>query len=239
MTLDVSLASDLSVFDEMKVYKLIPPSNDIVSFEGKYRIGLTGSHRTGKSSLAKMLAELIEVPYLDMAIGKNAVWNIFNSHDNVTFAERLVIQKRLLADVEQVLKDQKKNESFVSDRTPVDLLSYLLCNIDSTTSELFDEEVEEFIAKCRILTLKYFDMIFVVQPGILFEKNEGKNGKVYNSIAYQESLTNSCIGFLHRLIYSPTYRGRMLFRVIPSDLIFLDDRVQWMLMELNASSGSA
>jgi hypothetical protein len=201
-------------------------------------IAFVGSHRVGKTTLAKKLSEVAEIPFIDLAVSENSVWNIFDPHANVTFAERIVLQKCILQDMEAKLKQVDKGKSYITDRSPIDVIAYLLCNIDSTTSQLFDEEVNTFIVNCQSLALEYFNYFFVVQPGIVFEKEVKKDGKVYNSRAYQEALTNCVIGQLHRLLnvfnLFSCGQGDIEFKVVPSSALFTQDRVKWVMNQINA-----
>lgn len=185
-------------------------------------IGLSGSHRSGKTSLAEELSKKLCMPFIRANVGNNPVWDIVDFRDTISFAERIEVQERILSDFILLLesKNGDKFDSFIVDRTPIDILSYLLCNIDSTTSQLFDDRVRIFIEKCLNVTTEYFTSIFVVQPGIPFEKIPSKNGKIYNSRTYQEVLTSVIVGQF--------YRSSIPFNLIPRSILSLQERVDWV-----------
>ena len=196
-------------------------------------IGFAGAHRTGKSTLAERVANELDYVYLPVNVANDSVWDSFNPHEYFTFAERIEVQERLLNAMEIVLyKKTDDNNSYITDRTPIDILAYLLSNIDQTTSELYDSKVEHLIWRCHQITLLYFSDVFVVQPSIPFEKIPGKNNKVYNSRTYQLVLTSNIIGQLSILTANNSDRRDWNFYIIPTSKSSLKDRIEFCIQLL-------
>lgn len=127
------------------------------------KVGLAGAHRVGKTTLAKDIGTL---PYL-----KTDVAGIFASRgiaptSKLSFVERMDIQWRLL---EHLRQRYETKASFVTDRTPLDLIAYTLAEVtDEVAESMTIEQVNDltsYIDEC-LITLLEFDRIFVVRPGI-------------------------------------------------------------------------
>lgn len=197
-----------------------------------FKILLSGSHRTGKTTLAKVLSEKLGITYLDINVSK-----VFNdcsleSSIHLTFGERIEVQKRIAERFENMLiKASKDNTQFVCDRSPLDLIGYLLANIDSTTSSLFDRQVKDLILSC-VDMVKFFTTHVVHVPlAIDFAEEYGKSGKVYNSLAYRESVNKIILGT--SLEYKDDfdlYERKMIY--IPKTCVDLLDRVNFIVSNL-------
>lgn len=188
------------------------------------RIALCGAHRTGKTITASRLADDLGIPFISANVSKCSIWTSFTPSDNMTFAERFEVQDIILAEYTQhIQRSGLGNTDYIMDRSPMDILGYLLCNIDHTTSVLFDRRLEEFIEKCITLSREYFDGFVMIQPGINFVVEPGKDNKVYNSRVYQEALTCSIMGALYRF-YHKLGDDKMLI-MIPESSRTIDDRI--------------
>lgn len=217
---------EFSLDERKRMNELINKSMSV--FKDNVFIGFSGAHRTGKTTLAKEFADRMRLPFLETNIANVSIWEIFNPHDYLTFAERIEVQGHILETIQSIFKEKRNSKSLiVTDRTPIDVLAYLFANIDQTTSQLFDSRVSSFIKSCQILTMKYFSKIFVIQPAISFEKLPNKNGKVYNSFAYQVALTHNILGALTILKQESAENDSWNFHLIPQDIISLPKRVDF------------
>lgn len=195
------------------------------------KIGFSGAHRTGKTITAIEVAKHFNIEYINARIGTSTIWSSIKPSDAMTFAERIQIQEILLDEFETILQRNNGKDSFVIDRTPVDILAYLLTNIDHTTSNIFDSRTSKMIERCIDLSAFFFTHCVVIPPGIPFVSDANKNGKVYNSKSYQESLTNMIVGIYMRYFENIFLRRPQPFGQlvrVPEDMLDLRDRVQFI-----------
>lgn len=196
-------------------------------------VGFSGAHRTGKTVTAMKVADTIGIPYIKASVSSSDVWTTIRPSDTMTFGERMQIQEILLYEMEGLLnRIVSNNNAFVIDRTPIDVLAYLLTNIDSTTSSIFDSRGKEFIDKCIDLSAKFFSYFVVIPPGIPFVGDTNKNGKTYNSKIYLESLTDVIIGAYCRYFERLSSSIQKTLIVVPDRLTKLEDRVDFITISI-------
>lgn len=160
------------------------------------RIGLCGSHRTGKTTLAQKLAEYHQLKFVE-----SSVTEVFKQHSahhtplkpdtKMDFEARLWIQQRILEAAEQWWHHAP--EDFVTDRTPLDFMAYTLCDVQGATQVNFNE-LNEYLDRCFTVTNQVFSHIVVVQPGIPLVYAEGKAAL---NQAYIEHLNTVILGLCH------------------------------------------
>lgn len=194
-----------------------------------YRIGISGAHRTGKTTLAKELAEAFEIPYIDVGVRNSDVWKVYSPDQNVSFIEREYIQTMLLSELGQKFMNLDEDESFVMDRTPIDYAAYLLAGVDSTTNVLLDSRIEHFIDCCVDMTTDEYTHIIVVQPGIEYEIQPGKAGNMFQTRTYQETLTSLIIGSYARWFIDTENVDILVLPEAPTDLKYrVIESLKWL-----------
>lgn len=129
-------------------------------------IGLIGSHRCGKTTLAKAYAEKHKIPAcLTTASGVFKQLG-YDPQENYPLVVRLEIQDAILRSFE-LQYGAMSERAFIADRTPIDLMAYTLADI---TRERQTDEVEMWLERymndCFDLCNKFFSTLIVVQPGI-------------------------------------------------------------------------
>ncbi len=146
------------------------------------KLGLCGAHRTGKTTLAKELAKVLELPFV--ATDSGAVFKQYGlkADDNIDIATRILIQDAILDAGEQCWKEA--GEYFITDRTPMDMLAYTLADIQGDTTCNI-HLLEQYSHRCFHLCEQYFTKLSIVQPGIPLVYEEGKAAL---NIAYIEHL---------------------------------------------------
>lgn len=87
------------------------------------RIGIIGAHCVGKTTLAKLLAERYNLPFIEEHARKAAMDLGIQDMEHVPVDKALILQKNVLA---AQMSDERKHwdTGFVSDRTALDNLSY-------------------------------------------------------------------------------------------------------------------
>ena len=137
-----------------------------------FKMGLTGTHRTGKTTLAKHVAERLEIPFV--ATNASEVFKEFavKPSEPITPLLRLEIQKEILA---QSVYSWENHSAFVTDRTPIDFISYLLMDYDpSIMSDDLEEQYGEYIDRCFEYANQQFSSIVIVPQGLPVQREEWK-----------------------------------------------------------------
>jgi hypothetical protein len=180
-------------------------------------IGLCGAHRTGKTTLAEALSIQVKKPFV-----KTITSEIFRQYGldpahPLDFRKRLEIQKQILISYAEIWASQQ--QSFITDRTPVDLMAYTLADVQGSTEVNFPE-LERYMEQCFEVTNKYFNVLIVLQPGIELIPAEGKAAL---NQAYIEHLNSLVLGLCH------DERLKSSIVCIKREVIDLDDRIKKVL----------
>ncbi len=135
------------------------------------RIGLCGSHRTGKTTLAEAISKKTRIPFI-----KTSTSAVFEQHglhpaQPLSFKTRLWIQHRIIEAAVEVWQAEKG--SFITDRTPIDFMAYTLADIQGTTEVDF-AELETYLEHCFEVTNQFFTTLTVLQPAIPLVHEQGK-----------------------------------------------------------------
>jgi hypothetical protein len=133
-------------------------------------IGLCGAHRTGKTSLAQAFSNHSGVPFLQTSA--SAIFSMMGYDPKADYPIdiRLHIQRELLIYLRGTY-DKWKGQTFITDRTPLDLAAYLLADV---TRENVCDGIVEYVEDCLELTNRTFGTIFIIQPGIPLVEEQGK-----------------------------------------------------------------
>lgn len=151
-------------------------------------LGLCGAHRTGKTTLAKVLSSRTGKPFV-----RTSTSAVFQEHGidpalPMDFKTRLSIQQQILISYEELWQTLK--EPFITDRTPIDLMAYTLADIQGSTQVNF-AELERYMGRCYEVTNKTFNALVVLQPGIELAPAQGKAAL---NRAYIEHLNSLILG---------------------------------------------
>lgn len=180
-------------------------------------IGLCGSHRTGKTTLAMALAERS-----GKAVLKTQTSAVFAAHgldpaQVMDFETRLWIQGHILADAQNLWENQ--SQAFIADRTPLDMLAYTLADIQGAT-EVDHTALQAYSARCFALSNQFFPHIVILPPAIPLMHEAGKAAL---NPAYIEHLHCVMLGLAHEEYLT----SRVL--VMPRAVLGLDARVAQVL----------
>jgi hypothetical protein len=154
-------------------------------------IGLVGSHRCGKTSLARQYALKHGIPFLETSV--SAIWRELGYDPSALydFETRLTIQERILERVDAKFAEFSGRE-FITDRTPLDMAAYLIGDaIGDRVPDSCQERVKKYVADCFEATNRRFGVVILIQPGIPLVKEEGKAAM---NEAYIEHLNSLMLG---------------------------------------------
>jgi hypothetical protein len=185
-----------------------------------FKIGLCGSHRTGKTTLAKTLANNLNLPFLATNTTQVFQQHGLNPADPLDFKTRLQIQHHILDKAYELW--QTTNKAFITDRTPLDFMAYTLADIQGNTPIDF-AELETYLTRCFTTTNQIFNQLIVLQPAIPLVYEPGKAAL---NRSYMEHLNLLIKGLSHdEQLHCPVL-------IINRSLVKLDARVQKILESL-------
>lgn len=154
-------------------------------------ITLAGSHRTGKTTLARAYAQkhgLIFVETSGSAVFRELGLDPAKTYD---FPTRLTVQERIL-DVFDEIYAKHVTDNSITDRSPLDMMAYTLAEaVGETVGASEQVRLKAYMAKCFEVINKRFSTIIVVQPGIDLVIEEGKAAL---NDAYIEHLNGLVLG---------------------------------------------
>lgn len=141
-------------------------------------IGLTGPNGTGKTTLANAFAKERGIPCVETSASAVFKRMGLDPKADYPFEMRLAIQEMLLGVFCQQYKTAAaKSSLFVTDRTPIDLASYLLADVQRETvfgNDNANQATIRYVDSCLAAATHYFSVIVLVQPGIQLAEREGK-----------------------------------------------------------------
>jgi nicotinamide riboside kinase len=189
------------------------------------RIGLTGAHRTGKSTLAKALAEQLGVPFVTSSAGAIAKkWGFDLDKDSRMDPHAIEMQHDILDDQRLSFHE---HADFVSDRTPLDAAAYLFADIQAGSGDaVLQEQALIYRDQALRITERSFDVVILVPPAISFEPVDGKPGA---NLAYQEHHHLLCRGLQAELT-------GVITGYIERDNLDLNDRIEACITFIRAAT---
>ncbi|QDH83398.1 AAA family ATPase [Achromobacter phage Motura] len=183
-------------------------------------LGYCGTHRSGKTTLAKAMADRLGLPFVGTSVSK-CFADLGLHPANVNNAiDRQRVQDHILI----TLEDQwNEHSDFVTDRTPLDLMAYTL-----TSGHLLvdDQWLEDYMELCGQLMRK-FHVIGYVPPGLPIVEAELKAALTQVSIRQ--------VAFLIRGLLD-TYTNTESRFIIPSLNIYhsLERRINYSLASIDS-----
>lgn len=183
-------------------------------------IGLSGPNGTGKTTLADAFARKQNVPFVATSASAVFAKMGLDPKADYPFETRMQIQEMLLGVfASQYETAARKSSIYVTDRTPVDLASYLLADVQRGTMAGNARAIKatmHYVESCLEVTALYFSAVVLVQPGIVVAE---RPGKAPQCPAYMMHLNTLQLG----LMCDERIRGNA--RVIPRATIDLGARV--------------
>ena len=140
-------------------------------------LGLSGCHRSGKSTLAREYAKRNDILFVETSVSE--VFRQLGLDPRKTYEvdHRLMIQEAVLATLTRQYKEaSKKSRLFIADRTPIDMASYMLADVTGSASpgEAMAMLINDYVRRCLEVTMENFAVVVLVQPGIPIVDAPGK-----------------------------------------------------------------
>lgn len=184
-------------------------------------LGLAGTHRSGKSTLARLAASAMGLTYYDGSFGRLARTLGYDSVAPMSLVERMAMQNGVLDRYAEELRAVPGD--VITDRTPVDMLAYLIAEVGmhAGLDEAVSRSIVAYRLRCIAMTRDLFRSVFLLQPLPTYEVADGKPSE---NPAYQ--------WHIQTLIEGGLYASRGTIRVVPIDVLGLDDRLGEALSEI-------
>ena len=179
-------------------------------------VGLCGSHRTGKTTLAEVVSHRLGIPFVKTSTSEVFKHYGLDPAEPIDFDRRLWIQDKILEAAEAIWEAAQGR--FISDRTPLDMAAYTLSDIQGST-KVDIAGLEEYLTRCFMATNRFFKWLVLVQPGIPLIHEEGKAAL---NEGYLEHLNYLILGLCH------DQRVGSSFLCLPRDITAMDDRVRFI-----------
>jgi hypothetical protein len=180
-------------------------------------LGLCGAHGTGKTTLAIALEHKLGIPYIPIDASSVFLRHGFHPSDKLDILIRLRLQEEILDKAGNIWFDIDE-PSFICDRTPLDMVAYLLADIgNGELSERMQSRVMDYLQTCINVTIKYFDKIVLIPPAIPFVERE-----------YKAAINQPLIFKLHTQLLGMLGYLDLPYKVMPKDCLDLCDRVQFV-----------
>ena len=135
--------------------------------------GLSGAHRTGKTTLAQDVAVKLGIHFHNASVSK-------------ILKERCGIDPVLITDLGERIKAQGvlldvyleqlalAPRPAITDRTPLDMAMYMMGECGMHSDPELGEQVWKYAERCVFATEKHFDSVFIVAPLPHYVAEEGK-----------------------------------------------------------------
>lgn len=192
-------------------------------------LGIVGAHRVGKSTLGRALEGTGSFRFYPISIGDmQAAAGYDSSNQTYDINTRIEIQEYLLSALEKKLhtieymprtQELRKYKPVVTDRTPIDLIGYMLVHVTDQLTPEQNDWLLDYIERCIIVTNKYYSELNLIQPGIQLIKDN-------NTSASAQA------GFIEHLnaiylAYMIDNRVQPHKHIMPRELVTMDGRVSW------------
>jgi AAA domain len=182
-------------------------------------IGLTGAHRTGKTTLGSEFAKRNK-QFKFAATSVTAIMQSrgFDPALDYPMVERIEIQNIILGELDAFYSRFDNNTVF--DRTPLDAAAYLLADVQRQNVEReFHGPITEYVSRAIEITNRRFAMLLFVPPVL---KMEDTPGKAPSAPAYVEHISQLIAGL------RSDERMKVKYFSLPRSYLDLDLRVRAM-----------
>ena len=192
------------------------------------RIGLAGAQGVGKSTLAEAVSNETDLPLIFTKTSDVFKDMGLRPDQDLGFDTRIEVQNEVLNRAEDLWSD---HVSFITDRTPLDMLAYTLIDINSDTRMNVRQEAEFFAYehRCYESLNRHFTNVTLVQPGIQagFQQNKSR-----------ASLDKCLVSTMNTILLGLLVDSRVAIykSMIPAYILDLGERVEAIDMAVNKSA---
>ena len=189
-------------------------------------IGISGAHRTGKTTLARSLSERLGLNFVASPVGALLEEVGVHPKHECHIEKRLYAQEHLLRRMRDLWFDNLGSGT-VFDRTPMDLLSYMESDILRAFPNTGDL-AERYLAyrKDCLDCAELFDKLVVVQPGI--QPSEAPTSAEY-SLPYMEHLNSLLLGYTLQMSMPKVL-------VLPREMLDSETRTNYVIHTLHETN---
>lgn len=191
-------------------------------------LGLAGSHRSGKTTLARAVAARGGIAFYDGSFGRLARTLGYESVAKMSVVDRLTMQSRVLDLYDREIR--LDGAARITDRTPLDMLAYLMAEVGmhAGLEDAVSRAIVAYRDRCVALTLDLFDDVFLLQPLPVYVVADGKPS---DDPAYQTHI--------QALIEGAIFASRGTLRITPIDTFNPEIRLAAVLNAVSAGRQSS
>lgn len=173
-------------------------------------LSFSGSHRSGKSTTAQIVAQKLGLEFFDGSFGKLAAELGYNSVDALSIEDRLTMQERCLA--LHVAKITAMGRPVITDRSPLDFAAYCLAEIGmhSGINVGASRRAWAYAENCIEVTRRHYGAVAILRPLPTYTEEAGKPGPC---LAFQTHIQLLIEGAAMRI-----HNDIALFHITPFDL---------------------
>lgn len=125
--------------------------------------GFSGAHRTGKTTLAKAVAESIGATFYEVNTSQVCKDLGYDAISDMTLGDRIDMQEGLLDHHVAQLKSLPR--PLITDRTPADFIGYTIAEVGMHgTSKALSEKIDAYVKRAQIELVANYQLCMVVQP---------------------------------------------------------------------------
>lgn len=135
-------------------------------------IGFSGASRTGKTTLAKAVAEKLGFHFYETNVSGSMKALGYDMVSNMPFEKRLEAQEALLHHHLNTLNELPR--PFIADRTPIDFIGYMAAEIGMHEHAELGERVRSYIERCMKAAAMTYQAIIVCTPLPNYSQEDGK-----------------------------------------------------------------
>lgn len=195
-----------------------------------FKLGLSGAQGSGKTTLAKAFSERTGIPYFDADVRGILKRNGFDCRADMSLPEYIDMQETVCRE----LFNSYPDHSFITDRTPVDVISYTLAYIPPTISldtELgrsVELSVIDIVTSIRQALDKHFSHVILIRGSFVGSDDKSRTDRASTHLAYCMKLESLMEGEIRRCV-DFNFTTPIEFRVMPENIKQLDNRVESLI----------
>jgi nicotinamide riboside kinase len=153
---------------------------------------LVGPQRSGKSTLAKAIAEQTGMTYVPSQAGELFKEMGFAVDQPLTFEERMSLQETVL-DV-HLAQLSTAGTYFIADRSSLDMAAYTMAEWGKNAPLDQEKRLLDYVERCYAVAGQHYSGVVLIQPGIEYVVEEGKPRP---SLAFQETINTLLYAMMH------------------------------------------